>query len=167
MHGLGRCCRRLRLVHHTAPQQRLDAGRKLQCRERLYQIVIPTVGKPLGLIHIAGLGGQEQNRHHGLGAYLAAKLNAGQPRHHHIQNHKVGQRVKPAQRLLGIGSFPHGEALPRQQDMHDFPNIVIIVHNQNIRALCGKLCHEMYPLILVKICSQYNAESTKRQRVQF
>ena len=30
LHGLGRCCRRLRLVHHTAPQQRLDAGRKLQ-----------------------------------------------------------------------------------------------------------------------------------------
>ena len=167
MHGLGRCCRRLRLVHHTAPQQRLDAGSQFQRRERLYQIVIPAADKPLGLIHIAGLGRQKQNRHHGLGAYLAAKLNAGQSGHHHVQNHKVGQRVELAQRVLGIGGFPHGVALPRQQDMHDFPNIVIIIHNQNIRALCGKFCHEKYPLILTKICFQYNAESAKRQRVQF
>ena len=123
------------LAGHSA-QERPQARQELLERERLGQVVVgPRVqtGHPVG----HGVPGGEQQ--HGdvvpCGAQRAARLQAVEPRHHHVEHHGVGTVLADEpQRLLAVGRSDDLIAVERKRTPQGLPHGGIVICHEYAHA---------------------------------
>ena len=109
--------------------------------EGLGQVVVGPHPQAERDVLVLPFGREEQHRHVALLANGLAHPDAGDAGHHDIQYDEVQLRAEQLQSLLAAGSQRDGVALAGEQDLQQFPDIRIVVHDKDL-----VLCHCSAPL---------------------
>ncbi len=121
----------------TAPQQRLDPGDEDDVREGLGQIVVRARVQALGLVVLAVLGGEHQDRHVVAGrAQGGADPVAVHPGQHDVEDDQVVRRpARPVQPLQAVVDDVHGVALGGQSLGQGEGEAAFVLHDQQAHGL--------------------------------
>jgi hypothetical protein len=100
--------------------------------ERLDYVVVGARLKPQHDVDGVALGGQHDDGHAGLGAYLAADVYAVHARQHQIEQHQVGTSIP--ERLHGVIAIGHErrvESFSPEHDADHFGEGGVVVDDQH------------------------------------
>ncbi len=122
-------------VFAAAAEDRLNPGKHLGHLKGLCDVVVGALAQTGDLVVQLALGGEHDDRGLGLGPDGAAHAPAVQHRQHNIQQHQI--RLHTAEQLhalAAVGGDLHLIALLFQVEPEQIRNIMIILHNQNLRG---------------------------------
>ncbi len=118
-----------------AAQQRPQARLELAQRERLDEVVVGADVEALDAIVDRVAGGQHQHRRPVAGlAHAAAHLEAVEPGHRDVEDHRVGGRGRErVERLLAVGGERDLVAVEPQRALERPPNGGLVIDDKDAR----------------------------------
>ncbi|CAO0831295.1 hypothetical protein SMICM17S_02541 [Streptomyces microflavus] len=120
----------------TPAQQGADPGDEDDVAEGLGQVVVRAGVEPLGLVVLAVLGGQHEDRHlvsgGAQGTADPVAVHAGQ---HDVEDHQVvAALARPVQPLEAVVHDIHGEALGGESPGEGHRETLLVLHDQQAHA---------------------------------
>jgi hypothetical protein len=125
----------------AAAQDRLDAAEELAWIEGLGDIVIRAELEPHDAVDILATGGEHDDRYLRARAQLAAQRQAVFARQHQVEHQQVNMRaLHDAAHFPAVGHRGGAKLVLLQILRQQAPDLTVIVHNQQVRALVHHAC---------------------------
>ena len=119
-----------------APQQRAQPGQQLLERERLGEVVVGAGVEPLDPVADRVAGGEHEDRQVvARRAERAGRLDAVEPRHHHVDHDRVGRDAADAgERLGAVAGERHLVAVELQRATQRVTDRPVVVDDEDAGA---------------------------------